>query len=399
MAQRPPRSAALTSADAGTILDAVLSEVGAELRDWRIRSVHRRGTTSVAVVYEVALRTRDGQDRDRLYVGHTSTRSVPDGAARVDVDGEVVHLWQFPHDPYLPGLPDAVHRPGAAALLQRHGRPGDAATTPIRTRSYRPTRRAVVRVGPGSNPRGTLYCKLLGGRTPQRVTERTSDLADAHTHLAGHLPVPEVVEVDADQGLVVLTALGGTSLRDQLRTGAPTVDVGDVLAPIRRLHRLAPPPGRTDPDRFADVSRHVALLRDRLPARSGQLERLATAVASVGGPRATVHGDLHCGQLLVTGVAVTGVLDVDGCGTGLVAHDLGRLVAHAEAAAGDGGGEAWVTELVAACGRIVDPDDLARATAAAWIGLATGPLRVHAAQRDEQVGLRLDRAAAWLDRL
>lgn len=398
MHQEPPGSDALTSDDAGEVLEAVLQAVGAQLRSWRVRSVHRRGTSAVTVVYEVAMCTQDGHERDRLYVGHASTRSVPDGAARVDVDGAVVHVWQFPHDPYLPGLPDAVHRPSAAALLRRHGREGDPETTPIRTRSYRPTRRAVVRIGPSTDPDRTLYCKLLGGRTPQRVAERTRDLAAAHAHLAGHLPVPEPLEVDRDDGMVVLTALAGTSLREQLRAGAPTASVDAVLAPILQLHRLPAPPGRADPDRYADVNRHVALLRDRLPAHADQLDRVAAAVATVGGPRATVHGDLHCGQLLIAGDAVTGLLDVDGCGTGAVAHDLGRLVAHAESAAGDPAAVEWVDRLVAACRAEVPFPDLARAAAAAWVGLATGPVRVHDPDWATQVTTRIERAAAWADR-
>jgi hypothetical protein len=72
-------------------------------------------------------------------------------------------------------------------------------------------------------------------------------------------------------------------------------------------------------------------------------------------------------------------------------------VAHAEAAAGDERALAWVQDLVTACRRDVAPHDLARAAAAAWVGLATGPLRVHAEDRDAQVGTRLDRATAWLD--
>jgi aminoglycoside phosphotransferase (APT) family kinase protein len=43
-----------------------------------------------------------------------------------------------------------------------------------------------------------------------------------------------------------------------------------------------------------------------------------------------VHGDLHDAQVLLTDGAITGLLDVDGAGPGLMAEDAGNLVAHLE---------------------------------------------------------------------
>ena len=391
----------LTGPGARTVLEAVVQDAGAELHDTRVRSVHRRGTSSVAVVHHVDLTDGDGRRPARLYVTHASRRAVPTGAATVTVDGTDVHVWRFPHDPYLPGLPGAVDVAAARALLERrghrvHGRPG------IRTRSYRPTRRAVVELRAEADRPPVAYVKLLGGRDRRRVRARATELAAAHEHLlAAGLPVPPVLGRDADRGRVVLGALPGTTLRETLRSGGSPPAAVAVVDLLRRLHATPPPPTRADPDGFADVERHVRLLRARLPGRSRQLREVAAVASDVGGPIGTIHGDLHDGQLLVDDHGISALLDVDGVGTGHLAHDVGRLLAGVETttlvrtgAAADRAA-AYRDDLLAAATGLVPERAVARAAAAAWVGLATGPVRVASPTWREEVEERLDRALAW----
>lgn len=399
--------ALLTGAAGRTVIGAVLDAVGATLHETSVRSVHRRGSSSVAVVHEVTMTDGTGVRRDRLYVTHTSTRDVPTGAAQVDLDGTVVHVWQFPDDPYMPALRPAVSRTEAAALLARLDlvdRPSPDVA--IRTRSYRPTRRAVVQLRPNPDATPAAYLKLLGGRDVRRRRRRTRALVTSHDNLleAG-LPVPPVLEHDADLGRVTLANLTGRTLREALRTGDPALPAPDDIARlVRRLHGTALPSGG-DPDGFADVKRHVAVLRHELPGRGDDLDRLADAAGAVGGPRGTIHGDLHDGQLLLDERGeLTGLLDVDGVGTGHVAHDVARLLAHVEAGALAAPERTdvlarYAEDLLAALADHAPPQDVARAAAGAWVGLATGPLRVASPTWRAEVSARLDRGLAWLERL
>lgn len=397
----------LTRSGGRSAIGAVLEAVGATLHDSSVRSVHRRGSSSVAIVHEVSMTDGAGVRRERLYVTHTSTRDVPKGAAQVDLDGTIVHVWQFPDDPYMPALRPAVSRTEAGALLARLGLvDGPSPDLAIRTRSYRPTRRAVVQLRPGPDADPVAYLKLLGGRDERRRQRRTRALVTAHEQLlAAGLPVPRVLEHDAAAGRVTLANVHGRTLREALRTGDPALPRADEVARlVRDLHGTALPSGG-DPDGFADATRHVAVLRRELPDRSDDLERLAAAAAAVGGPMGTIHGDLHDGQLLLDDRGdLTGLLDVDGVGTGHVAHDVGRLLAHVEAGALAAPDRAelltdYADDLLAAFDGHVSVRDVARAAAGAWVGLATGPLRVASPSWRSEVAARLDRGLTWLERL
>lgn len=406
MTDSPPGAEALTGPAARRLLATILGEDGSTLTEWQVRSVHRRGSSSVAVVHEVELTDRRGRHHDRLYVTHVSTKPVPDGAVRAEVDGVGVHVWPFPDDPYLPGLPAAVNRAEAVRLLRRVSladAAGEATPPAIRTRSYRPTRRAVVELRPGPDLPPAAYVKLLGGRTPRRVQRRTQQLVTAHHHLLPAVPVPPVLEHTPDVGRVVLGPLSGATLRSALREGGQLPDPGAMADLLQRLHTLPAIPGAADPDRFADVGRHVTRLRARLPARAADLDRLAQVAATVGGPRGTVHGDLHDGQVLVAGGEVTGLLDVDGAGTGTIAHDLGRLLAHMDASRLQAPDltervDAYVTAVAAAVADLAPARDVTAAAAAAWVGLATGPLRVASPDWRREAGARIDRALVWAAR-
>ena len=115
-----------------------------------------------------------------------------------------------------------------------------------------------------------------------------------------------------------------------------------------------------------------------------------------------VHGDLHDGQLLLDADRIVGLLDVDGSGTGHLASDVGNLVAHVEVV-----GELW-PEVADRCDALaqglrdafrptVGAADLARATAAAWLGLATGPRMAQDDDWREATRARIDRAVSALE--
>ncbi len=375
---------------------------------WRTRSVHSHGGSSRSVVFEVDVepRAEDGdgsaqRGRTVLVVAHSSASRVPSGdrAARFTHLGARVHVWPFPHDPYMPGLATAVNRRDAGALLASLGL-GDGGLATLRTRAYRPTRRAVVAVRPDARSAPALYRKVLGGRTAARVVERAEALATTHDHLARHLPVPPVLSRDLSAGLVDLGALPGETLRSLLRAGRTLPPAEEVAELVRRLVAVPRFAHEADPARYADVTRHVTTLRQLLPERSQDLAAIAAAVADIGGPVGMLHGDLHDGQLLVEDGHLTGMLDVDGVGSGPIALDIGRLVANVEVAQDHGPDGARVAPgyaraLEHALTDLAPAPDVAAAAAAAWIGLATGPHRVQSSRWRERTHQRIDRALSW----
>lgn len=386
----------LSPAQERALLSTATRAAGGRLIATRARSVHHRPGRSRSVVHEATLEV-DGQRLEVLLVTHVDLKGLPEGAF-VLAAGEVeVAVWRFPFDPYLPGLSSTISAERVRELLDRLGAaPG---TVTLRTRAYRPTRRAVVEVrvdGPVSGR--VLYCKVLPLHRARSVARRHRQLT------AAGLPVPRLVGIAEQQGIVALEALGGPTIAEALRAGAP-VPGPDALVALSERFAVSGVRGSRDPRAFADPVRHVALLADLLPARAAQIAAVADEAAAVTAPLVGVHGDLHPGQLLLgPDGAISGVLDVDGAGQGYLVHDAGNLIAHLEAT-GDldpsitTAAHAYTRAVEAAYAEVVGTGPLARATAAAWIGLATSAHRAQEPGWRQQVEHRIDRAVQLLDRL
>lgn len=385
----------LTPAQERSLLSTATRAAGGRLLTSQARSVHHRPERSRSVVHEAVIAV-DDQRLEVLLVTHVDRRGFPDGALVLSAGDLEVAVWRFPFDPYLPGLASAISPERVRELLDQLGAvPGEVA---LRTRAYRPTRRAVVEVrvqGPVSGR--VLYLKVLPTPRARSVARRHRQLTEAG------LPVPGLVGLAEQQGIVAIEALAGPTIAEALRAGAPLPAPATLLELSRRFASSGVR-GSRDPRAFADPIRHVTLLSELLPARAREIAELAAAAADLEAPLVGVHGDLHPGQLLLgTDGRITGVLDVDGAGQGYLAHDAGNLIAHLEAT-GDldpaitGVAHRYAKEVEEAYVEVVGDDPLARATAASWIGLATSAHRAQEPTWREQVAHRLDRAASALDR-
>lgn len=386
----------LTGPAAAELLRAALAATGLRLEGWRLDSVHHRVGRSLSALYAARVATPDGGPQDLAVVAHVDRGPVPPGPLEVVVADVRVNVWRFPDDPFLPGLPSATSPARVRDLIDQLGvAPG---AVELEVRSYRPSRRAVIEVAvrvPRSEGR-VLYLKVLAG-------DRATRLAAVHRELhAAGVPVPGLVGVAPEQGVLAIRALAGRTLRSALAGGAAVPAPKTLVAVSERL-AAAPLSAGADPAGFADPSRHVTALAGLVPDRAGDLERIAEVARGIGGPHVAVHGDLHDAQLLIEGDRVVGVLDVDGAGEGWLAHDAGSLVAHLEAVGEvwphvDARARAYAAEVADAYARLLDPRDLARGAAAAWLGLATGPYRVQDAGWERFTRARIDRAAAWARR-
>ncbi len=386
----------LTGPEARHVLAAAVDPAGLEVLDLVTRSVVYYPESSVTVDYDVRLADADGRTQDVVLVAHEHTDGPPDGVTVVAAGELRVAVWQFPDDPYLVGLPSATHPVRVRELLDSLGAPEGEVS--IRTRSYRPSRRAVVEITlQNADVVGRiLYVKVL------RSARRAQRLADVHHQLGAHgLPVPAVHGVARRQGLVVIEALGGTTLRERLVEGLPLPPVERIVE-LQRMMTTVPMEPTASARAFADPSRHVELLVRLLPHEQRRIERLASqASVELSDEPVTVHGDLYDAQLLVDDDAVTGVIDVDGAGPGLLIQDCANMIVHLEALAFVEPAAAerildYARRLLAAQSELVDPTLLPTVVAATWFGLATGPFRTQEPDWEAGTAARLDRIEAWL---
>lgn len=382
------------------LLAAAAAAVGAQLGTASITQVDHDPRRRCTVSYQAQLQWTDGRRSDELFVATTSVDGPPDGAA-VLTSGELeVGLWRWPFDPALPGLVDAV-LPEHLSVRLGHVGPGPWRTSVL---SYRPGRRAVVRA---ESEQHTVFVKLVR-------PERAAALALRHQRLhAAGVAVPELLAADLDAGFLVLDALPGRSVRDVLVD--PDADmVGSAVAPaLAALVEAASSvqldgrPARRSPLR--DVAAHAASLVAVLPEMATRIDALVERLApgepgdaGAIGDGLTVHGDLHDAQVMVDQRGhLSGVIDLDDCGTGAVADDLGNLWGHAATmalVAPGAAASAWldsVRQLVrsAPC----DPQQVARRAAAVTLSLATGPFRVREHDWRAQTVARITAAQRLLE--
>ena len=380
-------------AAAAELLAFACEQAGVRLVDHRLRSVHRRSGSSVSHVFEARIDLGPEQ-RDVLLVAHVDPRGFPEGAF-VSHDGATsVAVWRFPHDPYLPGLPSAIDTGRVRALLDRLSvGPGPVR---LRTRSYRPSRRAVVEVAVATDgaARRVLYLKVVAG-------SGCAALAERHELLIDHVPVPRVIGVSLELGIVALEAMPGRTLRDVATDGGTLPPPAELVELSARLRRSGLVSDRS-PRAFADPQRHVGLLIESAPEMERTVRRVADEAAKVEGLIGVVHGDLHAGQVLVSDGGIVGLLDVDGAGDGLLAHDAGTMIAYLHAlgdlqpAAKDRC--ATYAETIADAYRPeVGALALARATAGAWLALATAAQRSQETDWPTTLRDRVVRAALVID--
>lgn len=381
----------LTGPDSGELLTAAAAAMGARVVSWRVRHVDHQPGRATTAGYWVRVCWRDGVTTEERF--GATTAPVPEGALVLDDGDQRVAVWRFPFDPHLPGLRRATDEATVAGLLCRFG--FGAARPRLQVRAYRPGHRGVIQV---SGERGTLFLKVV---RPERVRR----LHDRHRTLRrSGVPVPPSLGY-TDEGVVVLQALPGDTLRAVLRSGAadPVPSGADVLELLDRLPAslAVGVPRRTWLDR---VGYYADVLAAVLPEERDRVRQLAEAVTAgaTAGPPVPVHGDLYDSQLLVRGGQITGLLDIDTAGAGDRIDDLGCLLGHLSVLARADPEHAAVidqlgsTYLPAFARTVPDAAELRHRAAAVVLALATGPHRVHQKGWRSATRRRLDVAESWL---
>lgn len=388
----------LTEADGGepaivrAAADAVVAALrtrDAEVRRLRRRVVHLDDDGDVRVGFDVVTIERDGSVRDDVVWAARVDGTAPPGTVDVTTADGAFGVWRHPHDPALPGLAGVVA--GNCGVLRASG----VDATAVEIVGVTPLHDATVRVG---GPARVAYVKVVAPGT-------AAPLADVHTSLAAAgLPVPPVLGVDDSTGVVVLGELTGVPLAERCAVGAPVPDPAAVRALVAALADVEV--GRDSPSDPlpSTLDRACARVTTADPGLGPRVDGLRAAIEAVPlrHHAATVHGDLHDGQLLVDdGGAISGLVDLDRVGTGDLADDLGRLVAHLRVRAlGTPGGGATIAAVADAWHRdlatLVGDDHLRHRSAIALVGLATGPWRTGRADWHDTLTRTLDEAERLL---
>lgn len=324
---QPPGEAAdiewLESADMATPLQLALETSGVQLADWKLLSIHHRPNAGITGIYEASYVTGTGKTGS----GHlcATTASVPETTTPVvrlrnsGPGAPALTLWQHPHDPLLPGLAWACGRELVAAGV--FGRP--TAEVQLRTVRYRPLRRAVISAVCGEEE---AFLKVVRAGHAEQMYRRHHMLAEAG------IPVPQPFAAPVHD-VVALHRLSGTPLANELlANGAAAMDPRSLIAMLRRLPREA----MTLPARPAWATKACDYAQAAAAALPPERDRVMNVAALImgllpdtdPGPVVPSHGDFYEANLLVDGGEITGLLDVDAVGPGLLVDDLACFIGH-----------------------------------------------------------------------
>lgn len=388
----------LTGPQAGGVLEAAVTNAGGELVEWTLDHVDHRPSRSTKAMFRTKVRWveldgAEAEPRDELFgvsahIGEQEKNVLAPEQSLVMTDGDMnVRVWRYPHDPWLPMLPQVCYPDVLHETLARLGvATGYAEGTPVPVEvvSYRPGRRAVLKATLADR---NVFLKVFQPHTTSSVVNLH------HSLLEAGVPVPAVL--GSTDGLVVLAELPGTVLaKAVIEEGERACHAEDLVAMLDRLPAsLMDQPMRppwTDSSEFyaGVVASSLPSLKDRLDVLVYRIELgLADVERRIGlEPTEVVHGDFYEAQVFVDNSRVVGVLDIDGVGPGRRADDLACLCAHLSVL-GDYANQGRLTldihERVAEAIRTwypifanrVDPQELALRAAGVVLSLATGPHR------------------------
>lgn len=382
---------------AGDALQAAVAAAGGRIVALSRQQVLYRPGEQASVRYLAEVRWGGAAPVPETLVAVTTVDGPPEGTLVVAAGELAVGIFRYPNDPGLPGLPIAT---SPTAVADRLGVGSPALELAVRT--YRPGRRAVVRVRDES-PAGGHVDRYLKVVPPAEAAE----LQDGLVELRRHLPVPLVAASWPELGIVALEALPGRTIREVLLAGgrADVARLPDGRAILGLLDRF-PRPAPEAPRRRGPILRaagHAGLLAAVLPAEAARLADLVGCLGDPpsGRPEAAVHGDLHEAQVLVEGAAIAGILDLDDTGRGHRVDDLATMLGHLQTLAVAIPARRDRIRRYAASLRpgfeaAVDPDELRRSTAAMILGLATGPFRVQQRAWRRRTLARIALAEAYL---
>jgi aminoglycoside phosphotransferase (APT) family kinase protein len=360
---------------------------------------YARWKPGVSLTTAWTLRVADGGER-WVVLKRYATEKAKELAKRKRGEGEAVlveqglHLWRFPFDRKLPGLPRALELHRTSRLIRELGFLFPYlvrwSSSSVHTLRYKPERRAVlrldlsVRLGDKQGPKSAKHvaARIVPVEEARRIASART--AASHASFAGLLP--RFCGAQERTGMLFEEWLGG-------RASAP-----DDFAHAERAGR-------------ALAALHVAIGRGggamRAPASAPEILPLLGAVPQVLAAARELrqppvrnstwtHGDFHPDQLLVDDTGATRLLDLDQLGEGDPYADLASWIADHLAADSGVGFDGAAGPLLEGYGRAVELQRLRAHTAWRLLLLAAGALRRLEAGAAEKAVKRVECARAVL---
>lgn len=391
--------ALLTGKEAGEMLRTAFGRE-AIVRDWAIHSLHHRPGAGVTVGYAVTIDRVGSQGelkRSEEYIcASTAKISTRDeGLVHMDHGGTKVRLWRYPEDPELPALPIACSPSRMSVLL--------AQPVTVELMSYRPTRRAVVRLLDQEGK--ALYGKVMRPK-------QAADLARRHQILAeAKVPAPRLVLSDP-RGLVLTSAAAGEPLANLISRGMGAA-AGQLLFSLNSTLDSLPQQLLSLPVRpaWAERANHYAhAAATALPEEGERCRALAQGINQLlhvtdPGPVVPVHGDFYEANIYVDAEAaqVSAIIDIDSLGPGHRVDDWACLLGHVSvlpslAPRAYPHVREELPTWIALLEEMVDPAALCARTAGVVLSLVAGAKKVDGSQWRTDALSRLAMAEWWLER-
>lgn len=283
--------------------------------------VEPRGS-SFLVGFRVGLATGD---EIFIYVEPDSRNGTPPNKNLAEGQGQPLVVWEFPSDPKLDSLASVVNTEALGVLFTRLKLGWVPSSAELLT--YRPGRRAMVRCSDGT---ATAFAKAIRPHRAARVVVASTLALDAG------LPVPHVIGWSPAGIAVYQTAVGGELSRAYETGMTGKMAINTALETLFSLETVTTDvPSRTPI--INNFSWYFARAIQAHPAEKSVLTKLeekirASKFAEVTGENTTtIHGDLHLGQIFVTNESarsVSGIIDLDDMGVGLVGDDIAGLWAN-----------------------------------------------------------------------
>ncbi len=287
--------------------------------------VHHRPGAGVSVGYRVGYDGGGGRVNEYLVASTAPRLPESDQVALLEDGDRQVRVWRHPHDPALPGLAQACDAETVGRWLTDIGR-DPAGPVRLDLVSYRPSRRAVLRAGAGTD---AVFVKVLAPRRVDALRRRHEVLTEAG------VPAPRVL-AQPGPGVLVTERAPGHALAEAI-AGALSNPAGLPGPEVLESWLDSLPAAVTDlPARpsWADrIDFHAEAARAALPGEADRITRLETGVAgllarSPDRPPVPTHGDFYEANVFTADGEVTAVIDVDSLGPGRRADDLGTLLGH-----------------------------------------------------------------------
>jgi aminoglycoside phosphotransferase (APT) family kinase protein len=398
-----PEARHLFGGRARELLSVAIEGAGGRLRRLTSEQALYRPGHDLVVRYEALVDWGDGRPVGETLIAGAAVNGAPAGTMVLQADDLEVAVWRYPFDPDLPGLAKAVTPSQAAELVgDIVGNTGIGSDhVGLEVRTFRPRRRAAVEA---TGPAGRAFLKVV---RPSEV----AGLVAAHNALAAAgLPVPGVLRVEPDLGIVVISAVEGDTLRAALANRNLDGAAAELAGMLDRLGRVEWPdaPAAT-PGPLVHAPGHALLLEQVVPSERDRLHRLLDRIGpapsdSQEQPAGIVHGDLHEAQVLMApDGAISGLIDLDDAGRGNRADDVANLSAHllsfalGRTAPVRRRVDTLVSELARAQAQHTSPVELERRIGAAMVAMATGPFRARQSGWRKATAARLALAEQRLD--